>query len=189
MIDPIGNFDKLKGELYRYIETAFNIKSLSVEKERQKKLYEIGALAQEPWIEPMPIYSSSGKTIDDLSSNDLPNMGEHEINLFKGAVQNGLFPANIKLYAHQYDMLHSALEGNNCVITTSTGSGKTEAFLLPAIAKILTEAAKWKEPDTASDENSHADDWYENTSWKKECIANNKSWRVSKRKMRKGHLQ
>ena len=185
MIDPIGNFDKLKGELYRYIETAFNIKSLSVEKERQKKLYEIGALAQEPWIEPMPIYSSSGKTIDDLSSNDLPNMGEHEINLFKGAVQNGLFPANIKLYAHQYDMLHSALEGNNCVITTSTGSGKTEAFLLPAIAKILTEAAKWKEPDTASDENSHADDWYENTSWKKECIANNKSWRVSKRKNEK----
>ena len=185
MIDPIGNFNKLKDELYRYIETAFSIKSPSVEKERKQKLYEIGALAQEPWIEPMPIYSSNGKAIDDLSSNDLPNMGEHEINLFKGAVKNGLFPANINLYTHQYDMLKSALQGNNCVITTSTGSGKTEAFLLPTIAKILTEAAKWKEPDIASSENSHADDWYENRSWKKECIANKKSWRVTKRKNEK----
>lgn len=42
-----------------------------------------------------------------------------------------------QLYSHQTEMFESAIKGNNIVITTSTASGKTLAFLLPVLQKIL----------------------------------------------------
>jgi len=59
-----------------------------------------------------------------------------------------LFPANIKLHSHQAEMLKQALEGNNCIITSGTGSGKTESFLLPLFAQLAKELANWQVPYT-----------------------------------------
>lgn len=42
-----------------------------------------------------------------------------------------------RLYSHQAEMFERALKGENIVITTSTASGKTLAFLLPVLQEIL----------------------------------------------------
>ncbi|EYE87367.1 DEAD/DEAH box helicase [Fervidicella metallireducens AeB] len=44
-----------------------------------------------------------------------------------------------KLYSHQYEMFVRAVRGENCIITTSTASGKTLSFLLPVVEKILKD--------------------------------------------------
>ena len=43
------------------------------------------------------------------------------------------------LYTHQTEMFEKAGRGENTVITTSTASGKTLAFLIPVLQKILED--------------------------------------------------
>ena len=64
---------------------------------------------------------------------------------------NGLMK-NYKPYGHQIGMLDKAFAGRgedgqvlkykNTVITSGTGSGKTESFLLPLLADIFKESKK-----------------------------------------------
>jgi hypothetical protein len=57
----------------------------------------------------------------------------------------GLF----KPYRHQVEMLHRGLRrGRPGVVTTGTGSGKTESFLLPIFAELAREARRWPAPDS-----------------------------------------
>ena len=44
-----------------------------------------------------------------------------------------------RLYAHQVEMFEKVRAGENVVITTSTASGKTLAFLLPVLQGILED--------------------------------------------------
>ena len=50
-------------------------------------------------------------------------------------------------------MLKESLTGHNCVITSGTGSGKTEAFLMPLISQIIKEAITWEKAPKTIDEN------------------------------------
>ena len=54
------------------------------------------------------------------------------------------FPLDRPLYVHQETALLKCLAGKNIVVSTGTGSGKTESFLYP----ILCELAKEKEEGT-----------------------------------------
>lgn len=145
MIDPIGAFDTIRDNFILYIKTAFGTRFPSVEAEREALLRQPGVTCQEPWIEPLPIYQTSGKTVQDLSGEDLPDLSEHEIADFKSLVSCGLV-GDYKLHQHQVEMLKKALKGKNCVVTAGTGSGKTEAFLLPLFAYLARESSSWQAP-------------------------------------------
>ena len=147
MKDPIGSFETIKENFIRYIETAFGTKFDGIESERYALLNYDKVFYRKPWIEPLPDYISSEKRIDDLTLSDFGNaLNAHESDTFKGLVKTGLFQPNIKLYSHQAEMLQQALQGNNCIITSGTGSGKTEAFLLPLFAQLAKELTNWQTP-------------------------------------------
>ena len=67
------------------------------------------------------------------------------------------------LYTHQEEALLASFgESPNLLVATGTGSGKTEAFVLPILARILHEASGWAEPSGAAAEgfyNSHNRVW------------------------------
>lgn len=147
MKDPIGSFEIIKENFIRYVETAFGTKFTGIEQERYALLNYDRVLYRKPWIEPLPDYVSSHKRIDDLTIEDLGNaLNENEVRTFKGIVKTGLFPEYGKLYLHQAEMMKQALKGNNCIITSGTGSGKTESFLLPLFAQIAKELTHWPSP-------------------------------------------
>ena len=148
MKDPIGSFETIKENFIRYVETAFGTKFEGIEKERYALLNYDKVLYRKPWIEPLPDYVSSNKRIDDLTLADLGNsLSANEAKTFKELVKTGLFSANIKLHSHQAEMLKQALEGYNCIITSGTGSGKTESFLLPLFAQLAQEFTNWQTPN------------------------------------------
>jgi DEAD/DEAH box helicase domain-containing protein len=150
MKDPIGSFDTIKENFIRYVKTAFGTKFEGVEKERYDLLNYDKVLYRKPWIEPLPDYVSSGKKINDLILEDLGNaLNETEANTFKGLVNTGLI-GDFPLHSHQAEMLKQALLGNNCIITSGTGSGKTESFLLPLFAQLSKELTNWSTPNQKS---------------------------------------
>ena len=149
MKDPIGSFETIKENFIRYVETAFHTKFAGIERERYSLLNYDKVLYRKPWIEPLPDYVSSNKCIDDLTIADLGNaLNTSEAETFKELVKTGLFDSNIKLHSHHAAMLRQALHGNNCIITSGTGSGKTESFLLPLFAQLAREFANWEPPHT-----------------------------------------
>lgn len=158
MYDPIGSFYTIKDNFIRYVKTAFGTRFPSIEQEREALLNTDKVFYREPWIEPLPDYASSGKKTDDLTVSDLPNMTVAQTEVFKGLVKQGLFSEKIELYQHQKEMLTNALAGENCVITSGTGSGKTESFLLPLFAQLSKELASWETPGRVTERQL---DWWE----------------------------
>lgn len=180
IIDPVGAFDRIKENFILYIKTAFGTRFPSLEEERERLLSKPGVVAQDIWVEPLLKYKSSDKTIEMLSDVDLPGLDKDAIAAFKKLAQSGLFSKErpVPLYAHQVEMLKKVLSGRNCVITSGTGSGKTEAFLLPLFAQLANEMINWERPGS---KHANWGDWWHNELWTKKCDEEKKSPRVSQR--------
>lgn len=181
MIDPIGSFDTVKNDLILYIRTAFATRFQSIEEERLKLLMGENVMCRDPWLEPLPQYQSSGKRVSDIQTKDLPTLTPNELNRFKSLATCGLFGSTRPLHDHQLDMLQKVLSGRNCIITAGTGSGKTEAFLLPLFAYLAKESESWVRP---SSPEPHVDDWWRSREHQASCRGNgesNESYRVKQR--------
>ena len=137
--DPITAFDSIKDGILRYVDTAFGTCSPSLNIERRALLEKPGGLFQEPYIEPLLNYKST-KKLEDINI-DLGN-DEAAKEAFVDLAKSGLV-GDYELYSHQEEMLRKSLSGKHCIVTSGTGSGKTEAFMLPLLANIVKEAGTW----------------------------------------------
>lgn len=169
MKDPIGIYENLKEAYFKYIDTAFSVDDAELKSIRKAEYLPEGkdennVLAQEPYLELIKPYPSSGKKITNLkleditdSSGDYYFSNQQEIELFQNFCLGGLV-GDFPLYQHQIDMIKNYALGKNCIITTGTGSGKTESFLLPLFAYLTKQISKWKQtPEPQLNFN-----WYNN---------------------------
>lgn len=154
LINPIYAYKEIKDNFLLYVKTAFGTRYDSLEKERDQLLRSDQVASREPWIEPLPAYKNVERgteklRISTLTSSDLPGMSGPAQQLYKDFIVRGLVQGDYPIYYHQAEMLRKALTGQNCIITSGTGSGKTESFLLPMLADIIAEAEReWKQPAT-----------------------------------------
>jgi DEAD/DEAH box helicase domain-containing protein len=143
MRDPIAVYDSIQRAIRKYITSAFGTNSPSFERDRLALLETHGAIFQEAYLEPLPEYES-GKRLEELKAADLPGLSDADRRAFIALMKAGLFREGHPLYRHQEAMLRASLGGQHCVVVTGTGSGKTEAFLLPLLAQIVREASGWQ---------------------------------------------
>ncbi len=141
MTDPLSLTRKLHQLYLRYLDSFLPLRDDALQEERRHLFERPGALYQEPLLEPLPRYRQ-GRPLQALAQQvpldpDLPDFA-----------QCGLLPRALPLYRHQEDSLRATVaEGRHLVVTTGTGSGKTECFLLPLADYLLRESRGWTGPE------------------------------------------
>jgi len=157
MQDPLETFGRVRDFYISYLETAFRIGDEDTQRRRRVLMEQVGALATEPLVEPLPNYPDSGVSIDSLRADQfgaewLPGFTSGERDAFVALCLGGLLPSStidptkgrFNLYKHQLEMLRKGIScGTPGIVTSGTGSGKTESFLLPILASIAKEATHW----------------------------------------------
>jgi ATP-dependent helicase YprA (DUF1998 family) len=165
MLDPIGGYQRIRDFYISYLDTAFRIRREDLTHARRELLRQPGTLTTMPLLEPVPRYRSSQHSLEDLVSlkddNPLEGLSVLARQAFVELALSGLFPGEnsdgpcikrrslFNPYAHQMDMLaRGIVPGRPGIVTSGTGSGKTEAFMLPILAAISAEAVAWPRPSS-----------------------------------------
>lgn len=172
MLDPIGSFERMRDYFVSYLDTAFKIRRRDVAHARRELLATVGSMCAEPFIEPVLRYRSAERGLETLINDPGPlkHFSREGRLAFVELVASGLFdgitgepgacPRRVpqhRPYLHQFEMLVRGVgEGTPGIVTSGTGSGKTESFLLPILARISEEAVRWPAP---SSELSQEDWW------------------------------
>lgn len=129
--------DYIKEAYHKYYDSAFWLRDEYLMRERRALLEEPGLTAQDILLETVLAYPSEVSIADACRAAGLPPEVAQQL----GDV---VFGKDWDLKTHQADSLKTSLAPNsarrrNVVITSGTGSGKTESFLLPVIARLLNE--------------------------------------------------
>lgn len=129
-----GIHQLLVDELVHYINTQYLSKSPLLLKYSSSALLKENTLFKEPYIETSPAYKTDANGI----------AGSTIIEPWLKQFFNSLAEANLGVYkapfCHQIEALEHFCQGHNLFVATGTGSGKTECFLWPILAKMATEA-------------------------------------------------
>lgn len=136
---PIATFERLREAFFRYYDSPFGLQDERLQAERKGLLDRPGGVYQRPLIELRPQYQSTGRTLSQSVSTAGLSADAADF------LSSGLIPPGIDLYTHQEESLRAATTaGRNVVVTAGTGSGKTEAFLLPVLANMVEESKTWQ---------------------------------------------
>ena len=89
-----------------------------------------------PFIEIKDTFQK-GKTIGQLADDGILSPLFYELE--KNKRYKPKIPVNRPLYLHQEEAIRKIVSGENVVVSTGTGSGKTHCFLIPVINELLRE--------------------------------------------------
>ena len=140
--DPLGAFEKIKQDYLRYFRTMYRFKNEELDRRKNQKIEEDGNLYKEPYCELTPRYEKHNESWEDICKHWSYDKNPLPID-FDKFLAGGMMA--FSPFRHQFEMLCKGYgQDRNVLITSGTGSGKTESFLLPLFASLLGEAQKWR---------------------------------------------
>ena len=129
---------ELRTELENYIKSQYFAKTPILLSAVSDQLDNEGILYQKPYIESSPAYKVK---FNGIQSANIPDwMKDYFLSLSNAGV--GVYPSP---FVHQINALEAASAGKDLFVATGTGSGKTECFMWPLLAKLADEARNSKE--------------------------------------------
>lgn len=132
-MNPIEQTRYIENKFRKYIKSTFQLNDTDYNSKFIREL-DTSKLIKGPYIIPTLPFSSSKSLKELIIDGKASKLWENlkNINLER------------KLYDHQVKAFEKISNGKNVVITTGTGSGKTESFLYPIINSILKEIEEGK---------------------------------------------
>lgn len=128
----------IQDALREYIEATYHVGHPAVIEQRRRLLGQEGVLFKAPFIESTPRYTAD-RLFADLGLDDAVHELLASLAHPEGELDRQLYDPP---YTHQANALEwASRDGRSLVVTTGTGSGKTESFLLPMLANLAREAA------------------------------------------------
>lgn len=142
MFNPAKASQAIKNEFIDYISTSFSIADGDYNDAFLKKLHDYGVISKGPLIEINDIFKT-GNTLEYLCEKNI--LSKRFLDLEKSKPEDSVhkhkLPLLRPLYKHQEEAINVITTKQlNAVITTGTGSGKTECFLIPILNELLREA-------------------------------------------------
>lgn len=145
---PVEVADDIRAAFLRYIDTAYALRDSGLTEERRRLLLEgQGNLFAPLMLEPVLPYGGVSTveecaTAIDVDLRDLQDVVKAVFSVDTNAL------SSVKLRKHQaaaLDIHFSSAGSHNPVVTSGTGSGKTESFLIPMLTRIAMEKRSNKE--------------------------------------------
>jgi DEAD/DEAH box helicase domain-containing protein len=141
--------DELRAAYLRYFDTAFWLRDERLMAERVRRLDEDALLFADPLLEPVLPYDASEDMLATCAEAGLDEAAASVV----GDALFGQFRSDdgvIRLRKHQADAVRrsfvpGAAQGRHVVVTSGTGSGKTESFLLPVLLRLVQESRSWSD--------------------------------------------
>lgn len=133
MLNPITVVDQVIDEYRSYLSTEFQARDPQLRQALEAALVEEGFLAREPFFQAHRPFKS-GKHWRDLGMDAaLARVMEQR-------------SRSVTAYLHQSDAIGHLLgpDAGPLVVTTGTGSGKTECFLLPVIQNAVEDSVRFR---------------------------------------------
>ncbi len=137
MFNPAKASNDIKNEFVDYIATSYSFNDESLQNQFVSELK--NTISKGPFLEIKDIFKT-GHSIKELVDKGI--LSPLFLNVETGKLNNGYkykLPVDRKLYLHQEQAIQAIISGNNAVISTGTGSGKTNCFLIPVINELLRE--------------------------------------------------
>lgn len=137
--NPITASQNIKESFVDYITTSFDMADKEYAEKFRKELEREGYIAKGPYLDVTGSYKTADPIKKLISDGDASPLFE---NLEPVPEKDKELKMERPLYYHQQQALLKANAGNNLVVTTGTGSGKTECFLIPIVNALLREQEK-----------------------------------------------
>lgn len=138
MFNPAVASQNIKEEFIDYITTTHAFADKNLQEQFIAELKE--EISKGPLLEIKDIFVQ-GKSINELISEGVlsPLFRKLESDKPSGKLYKYKLPIDRKLYLHQEKAIRAIVGGNNAVVSTGTGSGKTNCFLIPVLNELLRE--------------------------------------------------
>ena len=166
--NPLSIYTDLRAAYLRYFDTAYWLRDSRLMAERGELLNQRGLLFIDPLLEPVIPYDATVPLSEVCAKVGVSAEAAEIVGraLFGSFVHKD---APVLLRSHQADTIRNSLPagtpaGRNTIVTTGTGSGKTESFLLPILLRLVEESSSW-------DAQPAADEWWS---------PGNREWRPSR---------
>lgn len=160
--DPVRLNAALTNTYLRYINTAYWLDDPRLMDERRRLLVDNSLLSTPPYLEPVLTYQASEDLLQVCAEVDVDAA---TASLVGQALFGDYTPTGqpLRLRPHQADAVRATFKpgtapGRNPVITSGTGSGKTEGFLLPVLLRLAQESARWGQQTAANP-------WWQQRKW------------------------
>lgn len=130
---PIEASERITEKYKRYLKTIFQISDKDYAEQLDAELNQKEILAKGPYLDVVDSFKK-GKSIKELI----------EMGIIPVEFQKLKFPIDRPLYLHQEEAIVKCAQGKNIVVSTGTGSGKTESFLIPILRELVKEHSEGK---------------------------------------------
>jgi len=130
MFNPSQASKKIKSDFIRYLCTSF--KTCNEDFNNQFKYHLEHLISKGPFVDINDAFKK-GCTLNDLINEGLISDRFRLLEQGKPSTYTRVVPLDRPLFLHQEKALREAVSKHNVVITTGTGSGKTESFLYPIL--------------------------------------------------------
>ncbi|MBI2195074.1 MAG: DEAD/DEAH box helicase [Planctomycetes bacterium] len=132
-LHPLQASESIQTAYLRYLTTAFPIQDAGLAEQFRKQIQQAQRFVKGPYLESTPPFLT-GATLDGLLREGVLCQNFRRL-------LGPSFPADRPLYAHQEAAIRKAVMARrNLMIATGTGSGKTEAFLVPILNELVQQA-------------------------------------------------
>lgn len=132
-LDPLKTGKQIESTYKRYLKTLLAPSDPAMAAAFDDAIDDTDLLTKGPLLELTPPYET-GASLRELIADGVLHEGFERIG-------SGAIPLDRPLYVHQETAIRKLVAGRNLVVSTGTGSGKTESFLLPVLDSLIREHA------------------------------------------------